>query len=81
LEQNYPNPFRDHTVIRFTTSGGAVQITLFDEMGRKMRVLYENNVPAGTFDIGVERNGLPAGYYYYEIHVGQQRMSRKMVII
>lgn len=81
LEQNYPNPFRDHTTIRFTTTGGAVQIMLYDEMGRKMRVLYENNLPSGTFDVGVERNGLPAGYYYYEIHVGQQRLSRKMVII
>ena len=81
LEQNYPNPFRDHTIIRFTTSGGAVQIMLYDDMGRKIRVLYENNLPAGTFDVDIERNGLPAGYYYYEIHVGQQRMSRKMVIL
>ena len=81
LEQNYPNPFRDHTIIRFTTSGGAVQIMLYDDMGRKIRVLYENNLPAGTFDVDIERNGLPAGYYYYEIHVGQQRMSRKMVVL
>lgn len=81
LEQNYPNPFRDHTSIRFTTSGGAVQIVLFDDMGRKLRILYENQLPAGTFDIAVERNGLPPGNYFYQIHVGNQHMSKRMTII
>lgn len=81
LEQNFPNPFRDHTTIRFTTTGGMIQIVLFDEMGRMLRVLYENEVPAGTFDIGVDRNGLPAGNYFYQIHTGSQKMTKKMVIV
>jgi len=81
LEQNFPNPFRDHTTIRFTTTGGMIQILLFDEMGRMLRVLYENEVPAGTFDIGVDRNGLPAGNYFYQIHTGSQKMTKKMVIV
>jgi hypothetical protein len=81
LEQNFPNPVREHTVIRFTTSGGMVQILLYDEMGRMLRVLYENDVPAGTFEIGVDRNALPAGNYFYQIHVGHQKMTKKMVIV
>lgn len=81
LEQNFPNPFRDHTVIRFSTTGGMVQILLYDEMGRMLRVLYENDLPAGTFDVGVDRNGLPAGNYFYQIHVGSQKMTKKMVIV
>ena len=78
---NFPNPFRDHTVIRFSTTGGMVQILLYDEMGRMLRVLYENDLPAGTFDVGVDRNGLPAGNYFYQIHVGSQKMTKKMVIV
>jgi uncharacterized protein (DUF1501 family) len=81
LEQNFPNPVREHTVIRFTTSGGMVQILLYDEMGRMLRVLYENDVPAGTFEIGVDRNALPAGNYFYQIHVGHQKMTKKMVVV
>jgi Uncharacterized protein conserved in bacteria len=81
LEQNYPNPFRSHTTIRFTCSGGMAQIVLYDEMGRLLRVLYENEVPAGTFDINVERNGLPAGIYYYQLQVGNQKMVKKLVIL
>ncbi|MBL7765962.1 MAG: DUF1501 domain-containing protein [Chitinophagaceae bacterium] len=81
LEQNFPNPFRSHTTIRFTHSGGAVQILLYDEMGRMLRVLYENDLPAGTFDVGVERDALPAGNYFYQLHTGSQKMSKKMVIV
>jgi hypothetical protein len=58
-----------------------VQIVLFDEMGRLLRVLYENEVPSGTFDINVDRNALPAGNYFYQIQVGNQKMTKKMVIV
>lgn len=82
LEQNFPNPFRSHTTIRFTTSGGMVQILLYDEMGRMLKVLYENEVPAGTFDFGVERNGLPPGNYFYQMQIGNSgKMTKKMVVV
>jgi uncharacterized protein (DUF1501 family) len=81
LEQNYPNPVRSHTTIRFTTTGGMAQIVLYDEMGRMLRVLYENEVPAGTFDVSVDRNALPPGNYYYQLHIGSQKMTKKMVIV
>jgi hypothetical protein len=81
LEQNYPNPFRSHTTIRFTTSGGMVQILLYDQVGKMLKVLYENEVPAGTFDVGVERDALPAGIYYYQMHVSNQTLTQKMVVV
>ncbi len=81
LEQNFPNPFRSHTTIRFTTSGGMVQILLYDEMGRMLKVLYENEVPAGTFDVGVDRSALPAGIYYYQMHISNKTFTQKMVIV
>ncbi len=81
LEQNFPNPFRTHTTIRFTSSGGMAQIVLYDQVGKMLKVLYENEVPAGTFDIGVDRDALPAGIYYYQLHVGSQSLSQKMVIV
>jgi uncharacterized protein (DUF1501 family) len=81
LEQNFPNPFNEHTIIRFSCAGGNVQILLYDEMGRMLRVLYENNVQAGTYDIGVDRNGLAAGNYYYQLHVGHEKISKRMTVI
>jgi hypothetical protein len=81
LEQNFPNPFHSHTTIRFSSEGGAAQILLYDQMGRMLRVLYENEVPAGRFDIGVERNGLPAGQYFYQLQVGSSTKLTKSLLI
>lgn len=81
LEQNYPNPFNEHTTIKFTSEGGATQILLYDEMGRMVRVLYENDVPAGSININVDRNNLAQGNYYYQLHIGNQKLVKKMVVI
>ncbi|HMN32607.1 MAG TPA: DUF1501 domain-containing protein [Chitinophagaceae bacterium] len=80
LEQNYPNPFKTHTNIRFTTEGGMVQILLYDEMGRMLKVLYENEVLPGSIEFSVDRSALPAGIYYYQMHISNKTLSRKMVI-
>ena len=80
LDANYPNPFVHHTTIRFYTTGGAAQVILYDQMGRRVRTLYENVVPAGPFEINVDRGNLRAGVYYYELIAGNQRASQKMVV-
>ncbi len=80
LEQNFPNPFIEHTTIRFRSTGGDVQINLYDQMGRKVRKIYENDVPAGTRDINVDRGNLGAGIYYYEMIHGNQKLTKKMVV-
>jgi len=80
LEPNYPNPFVHHTTIRFRSQGGAAQITLYDQMGRRVRILYENIVPAGNFEINIDRGNLRAGIYYYELIIGNQKATQKMVV-
>jgi uncharacterized protein (DUF1501 family) len=80
LEQNFPNPFREHTVIRFSSEGGASQIILYNDMGKMIRVLYENHVPKGTIDIGIDRNGLAAGPYYYQLQVGSQKIGKALMV-
>lgn len=80
VEQNFPNPFIEHTTIRFKTPGGAVQINLYDAMGRKVRVLYENDVPQGAFEVNVDRGNLRAGIYYYEFIQGSYRMTKSMMV-
>ncbi|MBK8686620.1 MAG: DUF1501 domain-containing protein [Bacteroidetes bacterium] len=81
LEQNFPNPFRSHTTIRFSSGRRRCPNSLYDQMGRMLRVLYENEVPAGRFDIGVERNGLPAGQYFYQLQVGSSTKLTKSLLI
>jgi len=80
LEANYPNPLIHYTNLRFTTSGGAVQINLFDQMGRRVRVLYENIVPAGRREVNIERGNLQAGIYYVELIQGDNKATQKIVV-
>lgn len=77
---NYPNPMTDHTNIRFESLGGDVQIVLYDEMGKKISVLYENYLPKGTHEVTISRNGLAHGLYYYElIHNGKREAAPLIV--
>ncbi len=78
---NFPNPFSEHTVIRFKSQGGAAQIRLYDLMGKDMGVLYENEVQPGTTDVGIDRNRLAAGHYYYQVQVGSKKAGRQLCIV
>lgn len=80
LEPNYPNPFIHYTNVSFNTAGGAVQVNLYDQMGRKIRVLYENIVPAGNFNFTVDRGNLRAGIYYCELIYGNKKDTQKLVV-
>jgi uncharacterized protein (DUF1501 family) len=80
LEQNFPNPFNEHTVVRFRSAGGAAQLTLFDPMGKRVRIVYESEVPAGIMDIGMDRDGLPAGQYFLQLQVGSQQAVRPIMV-
>lgn len=57
LEQNFPNPFRDRTTIRYqVTEAGPVELVVYDLQGREVERLVEGSRDAGAF--AVEWDGL-----------------------
>lgn len=57
LEQNFPNPFRDRTTIRYqVTEPGRVEVVVYDLQGREVEFLVEGNRDPGAF--AVEWDGL-----------------------
>ncbi len=72
LEQNRPNPFRDHTMIPYTAAiGSKVELTLLDLSGKIAEVLFSGTVsksdnmieyhhkkPAGEYVIMLKENGI-----------------------
>lgn len=57
LEQNFPNPFRERTTIRYqVTEPGRVEIVVYDLQGREVAFLAEGEREPGTFT--VEWDGL-----------------------
>ena len=81
LGQNYPNPFTKSTTFKFSTQGGVVTIQLFDAQGRLIRTVLEQNYSRGSHEITVNREGMPAGNYFYRITSGKDQSTKKMIVM
>lgn len=91
LSQNYPNPFNPETRIGFSipaTLGKTAQVNLsvFNASGQLVRKLLNESHTPGSYEIqwdGRSDNGVvvPSGIYVYTIRIGEQRISRKMLLI
>jgi len=87
LMQNYPDPFNPSTNIDFTLpAAGAVNLTVYDILGREVRILLQGNVPAGyrsvTWD-GRDSHGTPvgSGVYFYRLLTGSNYSATKKMIV
>ena len=89
LEQNFPNPFNNETVIRFALPvRAAVELAVFDLAGQKVTTLVSGERQAGTCTIqwdGRDDSGreLASGVYLYHLRAGggEQIETRKLVLL
>jgi hypothetical protein len=87
LLQNYPNPFNPGTRIEYTVPESMrVKLDIFDTMGRHIITLVDKQQPPGTYHIqwdGRNQNNqrLAGGVYIYRLTVGNQTLTRKMVLV
>jgi Ca-activated chloride channel homolog len=63
-----------------------VTLVVYDMLGREVRTLKAEYVPAGTYRVqwdGVDQHGLPvaAGFYVYRLSVGAHTEARTMILI
>jgi hypothetical protein len=78
---NYPNPFSNHTTIRYTLPGtGHVSIRIYDMVGRLRKSLAGSIQGSGQQEIiwdGKDDNGYDCatGSYLYELRVSPYRAS------
>lgn len=77
----YPNPFVSSAHIDFTLGEAApVTITLFDGLGRTVRVVEEGTRGPGAHTVRVEADGLPAGVYFVEVRTPTARTTRPFTL-
>jgi hypothetical protein len=82
LDQNFPNPFNPSTVIRFTLDAGRqTRLAVYDMTGREVAVLVDGIRAAGEYSVNFDATYLPSGIYVYVLESGQQRVSRKLVLM
>jgi uncharacterized protein (DUF362 family) len=81
LDQNYPNPFRSSTSIRYNLKeGGQVSLTVYDENGREIKRIVKGFVPAGDHVDEFYPNGLSAGNYLLKLEGNGFSEVKKMMV-
>ena len=82
LAQNYPNPFNPDTRIRFELPEQAhVRLTVYDILGRPVRVLVREERQPGVHAVTFDASGLASGTYIYEIAAGSFVDRKKMMLL
>lgn len=83
LAQNFPNPARAATTVRFTLPSAAVTtLTLFDIQGRRVAMpLCRAELKPGPHDVGLPLGGLTPGIYLYRLEADGKISSRKMLVV
>ena len=76
----YPNPFANSTNINFTLpSSGKYSVILYDNTGRRIRVLRHGWAEAGLRNIvPIDGSHLAAGVYYIKVQAGEQIQTLKL---
>lgn len=68
MEQNYPNPLTNSSVISYTLARTErVCIEVFNSMGIKVQTLVNGIMPEGKQEVSFIRGNLPGGIYFYTI--------------
>ncbi len=82
LNQNFPNPFNPQTKIIFKIkSAGNISLKVFDQNGKIVSVLLNEQKPAGTYSILFDGKALASGIYYYKLESEQFSDVKKMIFI
>jgi len=86
LRQSFPNPMSPRTTIRFELRrAGEVKLAVFDITGRRVNTLMDRTLQPGPYEIqwdGRDADGrlLRSGVYLYELSMGKDRLSRRVVL-
>ncbi len=87
LEQNYPNPFSAHTLIKYKVpKQNHVSLHIFNLLGQRIRTIKESSLAAGVYQNtwdgrNDEGHEVPNGVYFYVLQSGDTKMSRKLILM
>jgi len=79
---NHPNPFNPSTTISYTLpEAGAVQIKIYDILGREVAKLVDEQKSAGKYTVQWNGSNYASGIYFYSVTFNNQRLYKKMLMI
>jgi len=79
LAQNVPNPFVSSTIIPFRIlKGGNTRLIVYNTVGKQIKVLLDQELQKGNFEIRFDARELPDGLYYYQLQTGTDILTKTM---
>ena len=82
LSQNYPNPFRERTTIKYCVPDKMkVMLEVFDSDNRKVKTLINEIKEAGTYKVEFNAKELVSGEYLYKLESRDFFETKKMILI
>lgn len=86
MSQNYPNPFRGRTTIKYCVAYRTrVRLTVYDAAGETIERLIDEEKKAGTYEVEflaeTGRRHLAGGEYVYRLEAGEFSSEKKMEIL
>jgi hypothetical protein len=81
LAQNYPNPFRERTTIKYCVPEKMkIRLEVFDSRGNKVKTLINEIKEAGTFKVELNANEFEEGEYLYKLESKDFFETRIMIL-
>ena len=86
LVQNYPNPFRDKTTIKYCVAYKTnVKLTVYDSEGEVVKELVNKTQEAGTYEVEfsiqkLRKMPLENGIYSYRLVAGNYLSEKEMTL-
>jgi hypothetical protein len=81
LMQNFPNPFRGSTTIRFSLAHRAdVVLKVFSAQGEEVAEPARGQFESGNHDVIVDDQNLASGTYFYQLQVDNTVLRRQMIV-
>lgn len=82
LSQNYPNPFNPTTTIAYTVPrSGAVELKVFDLLGREVATLADGMHNAATYTVVFDAKNLSSGIYFYRLSAGDVVITKSLLLL
>jgi hypothetical protein len=78
----YPNPFRKSATIRFSLrERGAVEMLIFDALGRRVASAIEGSWGAGSHAMVLDGSSMSPGCYFYYARLGKGTRTGKIMVL
>ena len=82
LQSNFPNPTKNKTAISFYLSDESeVSLTLYDALGRNVRLIFNGNQTAGWHTQRISTKRLAGGVYFIQLRAKNRLATRKLLLL